>query len=35
VLPDVVDQVTPSGELPDDDELETQLGKLREVGAAG
>jgi uncharacterized protein YidB (DUF937 family) len=35
VLPDVVDQVTPSGELPADDELEAQLGKLREVGAAG
>ena len=35
VLPDVVDQVTPSGELPPDDELETQLGRLREVGAAG
>jgi uncharacterized protein YidB (DUF937 family) len=35
VLPDVVDQVTPTGELPADDELEAQLGKLREVGSAG
>ena len=35
VLPDVVDQVTPSGELPPDDELEAQLGRLKEVGSAG
>ena len=35
VLPDVVDQVTPSGELPPDAELEAQLGRLKEVGAAG
>ena len=35
VLPDVVDQVTPSGELPPDDELEEQLRKLREAGSAG
>jgi uncharacterized protein YidB (DUF937 family) len=35
LLPDVVDQVSPSGELPPDDELEAQLGRLREAGSAG
>jgi hypothetical protein len=27
--------VTPSGELPPDEELETQLGRLKEVGSDG
>jgi len=32
VLPDVVDQATPEGELPDDDELDRKFGKLHELG---
>jgi len=35
VLPDVVDQVTPNGELPAEHELGSQLDKLRKVGDAG
>jgi uncharacterized protein YidB (DUF937 family) len=31
VLPDVVDQATPEGELPDDDELDRKFGKLHEL----
>ena len=31
VLPHVVDQVTPDGELPADDELDSKLGKLKEL----
>ena len=31
VLPDVVDQVSPNGELPPDDELESSLERLRKV----
>ena len=34
VLPDVVDQATPSGELPDDDELDRRFGRLHELGGA-
>jgi uncharacterized protein YidB (DUF937 family) len=33
VLPDVVDQVSPDGELPAEDELDDQLGKLKELEA--
>jgi len=33
VLPDVVDQATPEGELPDDDELDRKFGKLHELGS--
>jgi uncharacterized protein YidB (DUF937 family) len=32
VLPDVVDQATPEGELPDDDELDRRFGRLHELG---
>jgi uncharacterized protein YidB (DUF937 family) len=37
VLPDVVDQATPEGELPDDDELDRKFGRLHELdgGRAG
>ena len=31
VLPDVVDQATPGGELPDDDELDRTFGRLHEL----
>ena len=31
VLPDVVDQATPDGELPDEDELERKFGRLHEL----
>ena len=31
VLPDVVDQATPAGELPDDDELNRTFGRLHEL----
>ena len=31
VLPDVVDQATPEGELPDDDELDQKFGRLHEL----
>lgn len=31
VLPDVVDQSTPEGELPDDDELDRKIGRLHEL----
>ena len=31
VLPDVVDQATPAGELPDDDELDRRFGRLHEL----
>ena len=31
VLPDVVDQVTPQGELPADDELDEKFGRLHEL----
>ena len=34
VLPDVVDQATPGGELPGADELDRKLGRLHELGAA-
>jgi len=33
VLPDVVDQVSPNGELPPDDELESALDRLKQVEA--
>jgi uncharacterized protein YidB (DUF937 family) len=33
VLPHVVDQVTPDGKVPADDELDTKLGKLKELEA--
>ena len=33
VLPDVVDQATPEGELPDDDDLDRKFGKLHELGS--
>lgn len=32
VLPDVVDQATPEGELPGDDELDRTFGRLHELG---
>ena len=32
VLPDVVDQATPEGELPDDEELDQRFGRLHELG---
>jgi uncharacterized protein YidB (DUF937 family) len=35
VLPDVVDQATPEGELPDDDELDRRFGRLHELGGVG
>jgi len=35
VLPDVVDQVTPQGQLPPDDELEEKFGRLHELGVSG
>lgn len=31
VLPDVVDQATPQGELPADDELDMKFGRLHEL----
>jgi uncharacterized protein YidB (DUF937 family) len=31
VLPDVVDQATPAGELPDDEELDRRFGRLHEL----
>ena len=31
VLPDVVDQATPEGELPDDEELDRKFGRLHEL----
>ncbi len=34
VLPDVVDQATPDGELPDDDELDRRFGRLHELDGA-
>lgn len=34
VLPDVVDQATPEGRLPDDDELDRKFGRLHELGGA-
>lgn len=34
VLPDVVDQATPEGTLPDDDELDRKFGRLHELGGA-
>ena len=34
VLPDVVDQATPSGELPDDEELDRKFGRLHELDGA-
>jgi uncharacterized protein YidB (DUF937 family) len=34
VLPDVVDQVTPEGKLPADDELDSAFGRLRSLGPA-
>lgn len=34
VLPDVVDQATPEGELPGDEELDKRLGRLHELGGA-
>jgi uncharacterized protein YidB (DUF937 family) len=35
VLPEVVDQVTPTGELPDDAELDQKFGRLHELGGPG
>lgn len=35
VLPDVVDQVTPQGELPPDDELDSAFKQLQSAGNAG
>lgn len=35
VLPDVVDQATPQGELPPDDELDEKFGRLHELRPAG
>ena len=32
VLPDVVDQVTPQGQVPPDDELDEKFGRLHELG---
>ena len=32
VLPDVVDQVTPQGQLPPDDELDEKFGRLQSLG---
>lgn len=34
VLPDVVDQATPDGDLPDADELDRKFGRLHELGGA-
>jgi len=34
ILPDVVDQATPDGELPPDDELDEKFGRLHELGAS-
>ena len=34
VLPDVVDQATPDGALPDDDELDRKFGRLHELDGA-
>ena len=34
VLPDVVDQATPDGELPPDDELDRKFGRLHELAKA-
>ena len=34
VLPDVVDQATPDGELPPDDELDQKFGRLHELAKA-
>jgi uncharacterized protein YidB (DUF937 family) len=35
VLPDVVDQATPDGELPDDDALDRTFGRLHELDGGG
>ena len=35
VLPDVVDQASPGGQLPDDDELDQKFGRLHELDRAG
>ena len=35
VLPDVVDQATPDGELPDDAELDRKFGRLHELDGVG
>ena len=35
VLPDVVDQATPDGNLPDDDELDRKFGRLHELQGVG
>jgi uncharacterized protein YidB (DUF937 family) len=35
VLPDVVDQATPQGDLPADDELDEKFGRLHELRPAG
>jgi uncharacterized protein YidB (DUF937 family) len=35
VLPDVVDQASPDGRLPDDDELDRKFGRLHELEGAG
>ena len=35
VLPDVVDQASPDGQLPDDDELDQKFGRLHELDRAG
>ena len=34
MLPDVVDQATPDGELPDDAELDRKFGRLHELDGA-
>ncbi|MBA2383182.1 MAG: DUF937 domain-containing protein [Actinobacteria bacterium] len=34
VLPDVVDQASPQGELPGEDELDRKFGRLRELGGS-
>jgi uncharacterized protein YidB (DUF937 family) len=34
VLPDVVDQVTPEGKVPPDQELDEKFGRLHELGGA-
>ncbi|MBA2294916.1 MAG: DUF937 domain-containing protein, partial [Actinobacteria bacterium] len=34
ILPDVVDQATPAGELPPDDELDEKFGRLHELGGS-
>ena len=35
VLPDVVDQASPDGQLPDDEELDQKFGRLHELDRAG